>query len=220
MTGTGSCGITSTMSRIHFDLLDYAYKPGIPLFGRVRNFWDHGQWTVEQTYNCTIPSDGVVECYMVQVWHVHGAGYMVQEADDTWWRSQMKLAGGVKTTQELTILIDNFHGLTGLFSWEFSQLFPQTTQGIPHTFPHSFLLFFSIKRYPAWQGGKEGRGCITWELFFVANLKPEVCYCFVRWSWSMALMRHLPMKPSRLPWVETDTKGTTLQMSWDNPGFP
>uniref|UniRef100_A0A8C0ZCD7 Alpha-2-macroglobulin n=1 Tax=Cyanistes caeruleus TaxID=156563 RepID=A0A8C0ZCD7_CYACU len=33
MTGTGSCGITSTMSRIHFDLLDYVYKPGIPLFG-------------------------------------------------------------------------------------------------------------------------------------------------------------------------------------------
>uniref|UniRef100_A0A8C0UK21 Alpha-2-macroglobulin n=1 Tax=Cyanistes caeruleus TaxID=156563 RepID=A0A8C0UK21_CYACU len=36
MTGTGSCGITSTMSRIHFDLLDYVYKPGIPLFGMVK----------------------------------------------------------------------------------------------------------------------------------------------------------------------------------------
>ncbi|XP_068037834.1 alpha-2-macroglobulin-like [Anomalospiza imberbis] len=36
MTGTGSCGITSTMSKIHFDLLDYAYKPGIPLFGMVK----------------------------------------------------------------------------------------------------------------------------------------------------------------------------------------
>ncbi|XP_063250386.1 alpha-2-macroglobulin-like isoform X2 [Prinia subflava] len=36
MTGTGSCGITSTMSRIHFDLLDHAYKPGIPLFGTVK----------------------------------------------------------------------------------------------------------------------------------------------------------------------------------------
>lgn len=46
----------------------------------------------------------------------NGAGYMVQEADDTWWRSQMKLAGGVKATEELTILIDNFPELTGLFS--------------------------------------------------------------------------------------------------------
>ncbi|XP_039417434.1 alpha-2-macroglobulin-like isoform X1 [Corvus cornix cornix] len=36
MTGTGSCGITSTMSSISFDLLDNVYKPGIPLFGRVK----------------------------------------------------------------------------------------------------------------------------------------------------------------------------------------
>uniref|UniRef100_A0A8C3TVR6 Alpha-2-macroglobulin n=1 Tax=Catharus ustulatus TaxID=91951 RepID=A0A8C3TVR6_CATUS len=36
MTGTGSCGITSTMGKIHFDLLDHAYKPGIPLFGMVK----------------------------------------------------------------------------------------------------------------------------------------------------------------------------------------
>uniref|UniRef100_A0A8C3P0B6 Alpha-2-macroglobulin n=1 Tax=Cyanoderma ruficeps TaxID=181631 RepID=A0A8C3P0B6_9PASS len=36
MTGTGSCGITSTMSRIRFDLLDHVYKPGIPLFGTVK----------------------------------------------------------------------------------------------------------------------------------------------------------------------------------------
>ncbi|XP_041269996.1 alpha-2-macroglobulin-like isoform X3 [Onychostruthus taczanowskii] len=36
MTGTGSCGITSTMSKIRFDLLDYVYKPGIPLFGTVK----------------------------------------------------------------------------------------------------------------------------------------------------------------------------------------
>ncbi|TRZ18606.1 hypothetical protein HGM15179_008518 [Zosterops borbonicus] len=36
MTGTGSCDITSTMSRIRFDLLDSAYKPGIPLFGTVK----------------------------------------------------------------------------------------------------------------------------------------------------------------------------------------
>ncbi|XP_014742812.1 PREDICTED: alpha-2-macroglobulin-like [Sturnus vulgaris] len=36
MTGTGSCGITSTMGKIRFDLLDYAYKPGIPLFGMVK----------------------------------------------------------------------------------------------------------------------------------------------------------------------------------------
>ncbi|KFR00861.1 Alpha-2-macroglobulin, partial [Opisthocomus hoazin] len=36
MTGTGSCGITSTMSKISFDLLDSQYRPGIPLFGRVK----------------------------------------------------------------------------------------------------------------------------------------------------------------------------------------
>ncbi|KAL2311201.1 hypothetical protein Nmel_002893 [Mimus melanotis] len=36
MTGTGSCGITSTMGKIRFDLLDYTYKPGIPLFGMVK----------------------------------------------------------------------------------------------------------------------------------------------------------------------------------------
>lgn len=36
MTGTGSCGITSTMGKIRFDLLDHAYKPGIPLFGMVK----------------------------------------------------------------------------------------------------------------------------------------------------------------------------------------
>lgn len=209
MTGTGSCGITSTMSRIRFDLLDHVYKPGIPLFGTVGNFWDHGQWMAQQTHKCTIPS-GVVGC----------AGDMVQEAGDTWWRSHVKLPGGIKTTEELEILTDNFHGLTGLLCWEFSQLFPQTTQGMPHTFPHSFSLFFSIKKYPAWQGGKEGRGCITWELFLVTGLKPEVCYCFVRWSWLMALMLHLPMKPSQLLWVETNTKRITLQMSWDNPGFP
>lgn len=207
MTGTGSCGITSTMSKISFDLLDYAYKPGIPLFGRVGSFWDHGQWMAE-IHKCTIPPDGVEG----------RAGYVVQ--DDTWWRSQMKLAGGVKTTEELRILTDNFDGLTRLFFWEFSQLFPQTIQGMPHTFPYSFLFFFSTKKYPAWEGGKEGRGCISWELFFVASLKPEVCYCFVRWSWSMALMNHLPMKPSRLLWVETNTKETTLQTSRDNPGFP
>lgn len=38
MTGTGSCGITSVMSKISFDLLDSQYRPGIPLFGRVGNF--------------------------------------------------------------------------------------------------------------------------------------------------------------------------------------
>ncbi|XP_009465526.1 PREDICTED: alpha-2-macroglobulin-like [Nipponia nippon] len=36
MTGTGSCGITSIMSKISFDLLDSQYRPGIPLFGRVK----------------------------------------------------------------------------------------------------------------------------------------------------------------------------------------
>nr|XP_054507243.1 alpha-2-macroglobulin-like isoform X1 [Agelaius phoeniceus] len=36
MTGTSSCGITYTMSKIHFDLLDHVYKPGIPLFGTVK----------------------------------------------------------------------------------------------------------------------------------------------------------------------------------------
>ncbi|XP_010083348.1 PREDICTED: alpha-2-macroglobulin-like, partial [Pterocles gutturalis] len=36
MTGTGSCGITSLMSKISFDLLDSQYRPGIPLFGRVK----------------------------------------------------------------------------------------------------------------------------------------------------------------------------------------
>ncbi|XP_063999535.1 alpha-2-macroglobulin-like isoform X3 [Pogoniulus pusillus] len=34
--GTGSCGITSIMSKISFDLLDSQYRPGIPLFGRVK----------------------------------------------------------------------------------------------------------------------------------------------------------------------------------------
>lgn len=145
MTGTGSCGITSTMSKIHFDLLDYAYKPGIPLFGMVGNFWDHGQWVAQQTHKCTIPSDGVEGC----------VGYMVQEAADMCWRSQMKLARGVKTTEELSILIGHFHGLTGLFCWEFSQLFPQTTQSMPRTFSHLFPLFFSFKKYPA--GNKEKR---------------------------------------------------------------
>ncbi|XP_049678524.1 alpha-2-macroglobulin-like isoform X1 [Accipiter gentilis] len=36
MTGTGSCGITSIMSKISFDLLDSQYRPGIPLFGKVK----------------------------------------------------------------------------------------------------------------------------------------------------------------------------------------
>ncbi|XP_030336688.1 alpha-2-macroglobulin-like isoform X2 [Strigops habroptila] len=36
MTGTGSCGITSIMSKISFDLLDSQYRPGIPIFGRVK----------------------------------------------------------------------------------------------------------------------------------------------------------------------------------------
>uniref|UniRef100_A0A8C3KQS5 Alpha-2-macroglobulin n=1 Tax=Calidris pygmaea TaxID=425635 RepID=A0A8C3KQS5_9CHAR len=36
ITGTGSCGITSVMSKISFDLLDSQYRPGIPLFGRVK----------------------------------------------------------------------------------------------------------------------------------------------------------------------------------------
>ncbi|GAB0177414.1 alpha-2-macroglobulin-like [Grus japonensis] len=36
MTGTGSCGITAIMSKISFDLLDSQYRPGIPLFGRVK----------------------------------------------------------------------------------------------------------------------------------------------------------------------------------------
>ncbi|XP_071413403.1 alpha-2-macroglobulin-like isoform X1 [Pithys albifrons albifrons] len=36
MTGTGSCGITSIMSKISFDLLDSQYRPGIPLFGMVK----------------------------------------------------------------------------------------------------------------------------------------------------------------------------------------
>lgn len=133
MTGAGSCGITSTMSRIRFDLLDHVYKPRIPLFGTVGNFWDHGQWVAQQTHKCTIPSDGGVVC----------AGGVVQEAGDSWWRSQVKLAKGVKTTEKLGILIDHFHGLTGLFCWEFYQLFPQTAQGMPHTFPHSsFVLLY------------------------------------------------------------------------------
>ncbi|XP_030321129.1 alpha-2-macroglobulin-like [Calypte anna] len=36
MTGTGSCTITSVMSKVSFDLLDSQYRPGIPLFGRVK----------------------------------------------------------------------------------------------------------------------------------------------------------------------------------------
>ncbi|XP_056197781.1 alpha-2-macroglobulin-like isoform X2 [Falco biarmicus] len=36
MTGTGLCEITSIMSKISFDLLDSQYRPGIPLFGRVK----------------------------------------------------------------------------------------------------------------------------------------------------------------------------------------
>ncbi|NXO02977.1 A2MG protein, partial [Rhinopomastus cyanomelas] len=36
ITGTSSCGITSTMSKISFDLLDTQYRPGIPLFGMVK----------------------------------------------------------------------------------------------------------------------------------------------------------------------------------------
>uniref|UniRef100_A0A8C0FUP2 Alpha-2-macroglobulin n=1 Tax=Bubo bubo TaxID=30461 RepID=A0A8C0FUP2_BUBBB len=36
MTGTGSCGITPVMSKISFDLLDSLYRPGIPLFGKVK----------------------------------------------------------------------------------------------------------------------------------------------------------------------------------------
>ncbi|XP_042651121.1 alpha-2-macroglobulin-like isoform X2 [Tyto alba] len=36
MIGTGSSGITSIMSKISFDLLDSLYRPGIPLFGKVR----------------------------------------------------------------------------------------------------------------------------------------------------------------------------------------
>ncbi|XP_053925158.1 alpha-2-macroglobulin [Cuculus canorus] len=36
ITGTGSCGITPVMSKISFDLLDSQYRPGIPLFGRVK----------------------------------------------------------------------------------------------------------------------------------------------------------------------------------------
>uniref|UniRef100_A0A8C8E7Z7 Alpha-2-macroglobulin n=1 Tax=Otus sunia TaxID=257818 RepID=A0A8C8E7Z7_9STRI len=36
MTGTGSCGITPIMSKISFDLLDSLYRPGIPLFGKVK----------------------------------------------------------------------------------------------------------------------------------------------------------------------------------------
>ncbi|XP_027760743.1 alpha-2-macroglobulin-like isoform X1 [Empidonax traillii] len=36
LTGTGSCGITPIMSKISFDLLDSQYRPGIPLFGRVK----------------------------------------------------------------------------------------------------------------------------------------------------------------------------------------
>ncbi|KAM6291914.1 alpha-2-macroglobulin-like [Porphyrio hochstetteri] len=36
ITGTGSCEITSTMSKISFDLLDSQYRPGIPLFGKVK----------------------------------------------------------------------------------------------------------------------------------------------------------------------------------------
>ncbi|KFW05835.1 Alpha-2-macroglobulin, partial [Eurypyga helias] len=36
MTGTGSCEITSLMSKVSFDLLDSQYRPGIPLFGRVK----------------------------------------------------------------------------------------------------------------------------------------------------------------------------------------
>ncbi|XP_035746419.1 alpha-2-macroglobulin-like [Egretta garzetta] len=36
MTGTASCEITSIMSKISFDLLDSQYRPGIPLFGRVK----------------------------------------------------------------------------------------------------------------------------------------------------------------------------------------
>lgn len=38
VTGTGSCEITSIMSKVSFDLLDSHYRPGIPLFGWVGNF--------------------------------------------------------------------------------------------------------------------------------------------------------------------------------------
>uniref|UniRef100_A0A8C9GDT2 Alpha-2-macroglobulin n=1 Tax=Pavo cristatus TaxID=9049 RepID=A0A8C9GDT2_PAVCR len=36
VTGTGSCEITSIMSKVSFDLLDSHYRPGLPLFGRVK----------------------------------------------------------------------------------------------------------------------------------------------------------------------------------------
>uniref|UniRef100_A0A8C3LYP3 Alpha-2-macroglobulin n=1 Tax=Chrysolophus pictus TaxID=9089 RepID=A0A8C3LYP3_CHRPC len=36
VTGTGTCEITSIMSKVSFDLLDSHYRPGIPLFGRVK----------------------------------------------------------------------------------------------------------------------------------------------------------------------------------------
>ncbi|XP_048809641.1 alpha-2-macroglobulin-like isoform X2 [Lagopus muta] len=36
VTGTGSCEITSIMSKVSFDLLDSHYRPGIPLFGWVK----------------------------------------------------------------------------------------------------------------------------------------------------------------------------------------
>lgn len=38
MVGTGSCEITSIMSKVSFHLLDSYYRPGIPLFGMVGNF--------------------------------------------------------------------------------------------------------------------------------------------------------------------------------------
>ncbi|XP_064374651.1 alpha-2-macroglobulin-like isoform X2 [Dromaius novaehollandiae] len=36
MTGTGSCEITSIMSKVSFELLGSYYRPGIPLFGKVK----------------------------------------------------------------------------------------------------------------------------------------------------------------------------------------
>ncbi|XP_009681138.1 alpha-2-macroglobulin isoform X1 [Struthio camelus] len=36
ITGTGSCEITSIMSKASFELLDSYYRPGIPLFGKVK----------------------------------------------------------------------------------------------------------------------------------------------------------------------------------------
>ncbi|KFP83022.1 Alpha-2-macroglobulin, partial [Acanthisitta chloris] len=57
MTGTGSCGITSIMSKISFDLLDSQYRPGIPLFGRVKLVDGTGDPIANETIMISVDGD-------------------------------------------------------------------------------------------------------------------------------------------------------------------